>query len=204
MNPTRTFAAGLHARGSARALSIAVGLAPSLGASNELTKRLARIAIAVVAIAAGSCSPETKPNSQVAQDYARLCSVQGMLDEVNRAKWIELAAAIDRGDIRREQVSLAPQMPSFSSGDRSSLEARVEASVGDVAPVAGSNSDDDGALFQGPLVVLLDGERLLQFRNFYLATDTGSRPGLYGLDMQLRSCFSERGTKYLSYIGRQK
>lgn len=171
---------------------------------SDFIKNSVRGVITSLSIAVAACSPETTSNSQAAEDYARLCSEEGMLDGTNRTKWLELTAAIDRGEIRREQVSLAPQMPSFSSDDRNSLEARVEASVGDVTPVAGSNSDDDSGLFQGALVVLLDGAPLLEFRDFYLATDNENWINLYGRDMQLRSCFLDRGGNYSLYIGRQK
>lgn len=171
---------------------------------SESIKRFARIALAFLPVTVASCSQEAKPNRQIAQEYARLCSAEGMLDEANRTKWLEMTAAIDRGEIRREQVSLGPQTPTFSSDDRNSLEAQVEASLGDVTPVAGSKTDDDSALFQGPIVVLLNGERLLEFRDLYLATDSRNWISVYGQAINVRSCFLDRGDKYWSYIGRQK
>ena len=170
----------------------------------DFIKNSVRGIITSLSLAVTACSPETASNSQAAKDYARLCSEEGMLDGANRTRWLELTAAIDRGEIQREQVSLAPQIPSFSSDDRNSLEARVEASVGDVAPVAGSNSDDGSGLFQGALVVLLDGAPIVVFRDLYLATDNENWIDLYGRDMKLRNCFLDRGANYSLYIGRQK
>lgn len=163
-----------------------------------------QLLVVVASLFLMGCEVNTQEQDEEERLFNKICSEDGMLDETNRAKWLELTATIDRGEIRREQVSMAPLMPSFSSGDRSSLEARVEASVGAVVPVAGSNSNDDSALFQGPLVVLLDGERLLELRNFYLASDRGDLTNLYGQDTKIRSCFLEAGNEYLTYIGRQK
>lgn len=131
------------------------------------------------------------------------CTEANLLRGENRKLWRELTEAIDRGEIAREELRFEPSRPFFSSNDRSSLQSGVETNVGEVELVKkGSNARQSG-VFRGAMPVLLNGKRLLDLHDLYLASE---REGIYILsdNVIIKSCFAEVGEVYMQYVGRQK